>query len=592
MSRQVRPSRDPRDLSPARDGRGRTGRHDHGPRAGVELSAEDWIEVDRISRFSSSTDPGLRARLPYPRSFLDGSDDGYISNNGSGLVENVDNPPRRPGPNATTMGFELEFLVAAAKRKDTPFPDPHPMERRWLPDVLADVSDETLRFKYTVRNRIIDELIRQGVNAHKTVEQGFPQILGDRDQFAWWESLEYDTPNTNDHDTKTEQANISEAVRVLGLQFTQYHRDNNLPLHMTRDTIIESAGVRNHPTSTLAPGVRDVYKAWSCTEDVTVKNSISDHTDYRIPDGSFGDIQGILPPHVYKWFGAEIRSPVLDYDDPQTHATLRTVCKSLRDVFRIHKPTMDISTGVHVHIGQQAGWTLLHLKKFSTLWYLIEPSMFKLHRKDREMSAWCAPMCLCRLAEHVYERDPRFARYASTTTGPRRAAYERQMQAHLPSIRDPKVQVFLNHIWQYETIFDLQEAVSGVTSHGSAMRWQITGNKLSDEPGKSKLRIQTIKFRMMQGTLDADHIWKWASLLERLVVFARDSEAADFQTAVQGLLAKSLPGILGLNENDLAWFRARCTDEGYFAYPDTDGKVDWGDPFMVPGYGDTHGASM
>jgi hypothetical protein len=346
-------------------------------------------------------------------------------------------------------------------------------------------------------------------------------------------------------------------------------------------------------TDSRLGNVRNIYKSWSCTDDISILDRMSNYNEYKIPEGSLppGTASIAMPPDLYKWFGAEIRSPIMDYDNPRSHETLRTVCKTLRDTLRIHKPMAGISTGLHVHIGQPAGWTLLHLKKFATLWHLLEPSLYKLHRRDREQNLWCVPVGQnCNLARYVFFQELRYDQYAATTTGPPRKAYERQMVSHLPQIDSPRLEEYFVNIWQYQTINDLRDAMNGATGLESGMRWQVSGDKLSLRPdGPSK--IQTLELRMMQGTMDADHIWRWASLLERVVVFARDSSPLDFKLAIDSLRKNILSDRLGFNQDDLEWFRARRTDNDYFAYPDPDGMVNWKDPFCAPGYGDTHGLS-
>jgi hypothetical protein len=77
----------------------------------------------------------------------------------------TDNPPRRDGFTRTTMGFELEFLLAV-----TPVgggPDPHPGDGRWTCPALADISIDSSLYEYTVSNRIIDELRNGNVVAKK-----------------------------------------------------------------------------------------------------------------------------------------------------------------------------------------------------------------------------------------------------------------------------------------------------------------------------------------------------------------------------------------------------------------------------------------
>lgn len=168
------------------------------------------------------------------------------------------------------------------------------------------------------------------------------------------------------------------------------------------------------------------YTAWSVTDDISIQDPMISYEHYLVPDGTVpivpnSSITYADPPDLYKWFPAEIVSSVLDYDNPRTREALRTACKTLRGALRIHKPSEFIRTGVHVHIGQQAGWTLLHLKKFATLWYMLEPAMYRVHRKDRKSSIWCQPMAdESHLARYVFHGRRDFFEIEMMDTRPTR----------------------------------------------------------------------------------------------------------------------------------------------------------------------------
>ncbi|KAI0536483.1 hypothetical protein GGR58DRAFT_514527 [Xylaria digitata] len=564
-----------------------------------------------------------------------------------------DDPPVRDGGSATTVGFEFELFIAVS-RIDEETPDPHPEDARWLSEHLTTRSSQGLAFKYTCRNKIIDLLTAKGVSAHKTNERMWAfaaeyETGGDQD-FQWWDSLEYEDNNTNDvvsnwrgnwqwNLLEPDDDNVTEGVNALLKQFIQYHRDNNLEPYMTRQATIRDVrdaiilmvegdvpdggrmriltlwyekaieyienekkthySALGDPDPNLPPGlqIKPQYMRWSCTDDISITNVWPTEEDYVIPPDSipidpeteqpFG-----FPPHLYQWFGAEVVSSVQDYDNPQTYPTLKTACAAIRDAMRIHKPMAIIETGVHIHVGQQAGWTLLHLKKFATLWHLVEPSIFRLHRKERRNSMWCQPLSTqSNLARLVYRRDETCRFIGATAWGPKKLHYERQMEQYIPDLGDRRrLREFLHHIWTYDSITQLDAAmVTTITGEG-CIRWRVSGEKLSEEPGETR-RLQTLEFRLMQGTLDAEHIWKWAGILERLVIFARDSTPEAYSGVLTELLTQKLPQALGINKDDLKWFESRATDEGHFAYPEN-GAINWSDPFMAPGYGDTHGASV
>ncbi|KAI0508542.1 hypothetical protein F5B22DRAFT_659144 [Xylaria bambusicola] len=591
-----------------------------------------------------------RTPIPDPVPASDDSDDdsgdGDDDNSTSEMdIDTNDDPPVRDGPNATTIGFEFELAIAVTKRS-ADIPDPHPNDGRWLSDKLVTRYEDGLGFRYTTKNKIVDTLRAAGVPARKSQEYWYDSMLNEQDSgFEWWDSLEYETTNENDlslatwagnyqwNDAITDDKNVEQATKTLAAQFWQHHKDQKLAPHLTSQEIMETLqkdigymivgvapkkcrekvktiwlervmgiarsekkahyGAQGHDDPNL---VRDVaedekYRAWSVTNDVSV-DCDTDRTHYNIPPGSIPTfpLTGLPigePSTLYKWFGAEVVSPVMDYDNPGVYPSLRRTAQALRVVMRIHKPMSHIQSGVHIHIGQQAGWTLLHLKKFATLWHVIEPLMFSLHRQERSAGRWCLPMnrdsILGRL---VYRHDTRYSKYAPTTTGPKRKAYQMQMNRYTPDFDNRALmRQFVYLIWQYDTLDDLKSAMHQSSLGMCSIRWRVSGNKLSAMPDRED--IQTLEFRLMQGTLDADHVWKWASILERLVVFARDATEHMFRDAIAEIVEGNTPQSVGLNQEDLRWFKDRWSDKKFFTYPDKD-VIDWSDPFMVPGHGDTH----
>ncbi|KAI8630502.1 hypothetical protein F5Y19DRAFT_483846 [Xylariaceae sp. FL1651] len=661
MARSRRRPRDPREASPTQEV-DRARRRDCPPGPGDKMGINEvsamkgtsstsarQISLSLPSQQQLSPDEGL-VRLPiYSDSDDSDSDDtdGYMGG------DSDDPHPRDPnGQNRTTIGFEFEHLVAVS-RIDHECPDPHPGETRWLSQNLINQLPGSPPFAYTVRNRIIDELRAKGVAAKKTEEPSFEaswdyvdEEYANMDRLEWWNSLEYENPNSNDGWVRnwsgvynwdsflSSEDNICEAVKILRQQFLQYHIDNNLYIHLTRyvtlDSVLENVrgfinGAANNidreriatlwyeqtnlwlskhkekhysasqdvvdPDCLAHPRTKKIYLAWTCTDDLTIFEKMPSSSDYTIqPEGlPINPVTGepfYFPPGLYKWFNAEIRSSILDYDHANTFPTLNRVCKTLRDTFRIHKPMTEVHTGVHIHIGQERGWTLLHLKKFATLWHLIEESLYKLHRNDRTNAFWCKPLATATgLADYVFRRQKLCRRYTARTNEPQRSAYGAQMALYVPDGLPPQLQEYFHNIWQYETINNLNDAMQARTGKGST-RWRLEGGKRTLKA--EGIRIQTLEFRLLQGTLDADHIWKWAGICERLVIFARDSTAEVFRAVLESIMDETLPDELGLNKTDLRWFTQRRTNNGYFAYPDPDGKVDWGQQFMVPGSGDTH----
>ncbi|KAI1302225.1 hypothetical protein F5Y03DRAFT_407909 [Xylaria venustula] len=560
----------------------------------------------------------------------------------------ADNPALRPGLNATTIGFELEFAVAASMA-DHGVQDPHGIDRRWLSDILTAANKDLLPFKFTVKNKLIDTLVAASIPIRKDDIAWYVGRDEEERGFEWWDSLEYNTVTEGNLKLQlywdgfyewdvsyTEDENIAFAVEDLVTQFWDYHAGHYLEPHTARRATLQSIRnrlqrfitgpvprnqciqmieqrwydivwqqVKDARESRYAPGNMDIedpnsrasveidrrYRRWSVLEDPSVCAEWPDAASYRMQPPARRTMQRLgyqAPSDAYHWFGAELVSPVLDYNSPRTLTALRRATKALRDNIRIHKPLSAIHSGVHIHIGQEAGWTLLHLKKFATLWSVLEPHLYKLHRRDRQSSQYCIPMNPgCNLANLVYRRNRNFREYGATTRGAQEEAYRNQMNRFVPEFnRRRRLAEFLGHVWQYRTIDELGAAMGSPIDVETCVRWRITGfNNRSPRPVGD--RLQTLEFRMMQGTLDANHIWKWAGILERLVVFARDSTEDEFRAAMTDIAAHGISNLLGLNQEDLQWFQARRNDQDHFQYPDRD-RVDWRTPFMTTGHGETH----
>lgn len=194
-------------------------------------------------------------------------------------------------------------------------------------------------------------------------------------------------------------------------------------------------------------------------------------------------------------------------------------CHVLRDYFRIHKP-MEVSTGLHVHLGHKHGWNLLHLKRFATLWSMAEDALIHVHRKDRGseyMQAWCASMRhRSKLAMALFSEHEIVRAVCSTclpTTAPdTKRRYEEMMETHMPTWRLSEDDLeFVSRIWQYESLdllcnalrggASLRAARSGIASScRPAVRIRITGDKRSEDAKGGA--PQTIEVRTMHGTLD------------------------------------------------------------------------------------------
>ncbi|KAI1760071.1 hypothetical protein GGR53DRAFT_526567 [Hypoxylon sp. FL1150] len=352
-------------------------------------------------------------------------------------------------------------------------------------------------------------------------------------------------------------------------------------------------------------GLKDSYKAWRVVEDTSVDGAGMVPERYNIPAHREGEV----PIAQYQWFGAEVVSPVYRAGSETTYNNIRKVCGILRNSLRIHKP-MEVSTGFHVHLGHKHGWALLHLKKFITLWSLIEDTLIHVHRKDRgapRMARWCGKMtersklaCAIRDDNTGVKRN-NYSMMRAMASPETKARYNALMSKYvLINSVDEQYQEFIREVWEFTKIDDLMDAMAGSTEYyGSsvgtahnrlAARMRIEGDKKSERD----YTMQTIEIRTMQGTCDAEHIIHWMKVLERIIYYTRRAGPREFSKLIQEVKGNSgnLKGMLSLLRvpaHTIGFFMDRTNrEEDWFIYPDRD-YVDWDQPFMVRGHEATHG---
>ncbi|KAI0100632.1 hypothetical protein GGR51DRAFT_347373 [Nemania sp. FL0031] len=353
------------------------------------------------------------------------------------------------------------------------------------------------------------------------------------------------------------------------------------------------------PLHVPVPGLSNQYKAWTVTYDPSVDGNGMNASRYT-------NVDSVDPFNEYYWYGAEVVSPVLPLGDMRAEEQIITACRTLRDVFRIHKP-MEVSTGFHVHLGHTRGWTLFQAKRFATLWYLTERTILTLHRRDRgNDEKWCAKMGsgsrLWRALYSSVQAERRSCADAINATNPpqEKLAYERQLEEVVPiDVVSFEQKAFLYYVWQYTTITDLNRGLGENNYCRPGVRWRIRGDQSSLDPPAWGTRPQpgTIEIRIMQGTLDADHINNWVKLLGRVVDVTRNLSNQDFRLRLAQFLGdptrEELLKILEVPDDVHRYWLARKRRDAqneWWEYPDKD-VVDWQQPFMINGHRATHDSS-
>ncbi|KAI0442153.1 hypothetical protein F4803DRAFT_551460 [Xylaria telfairii] len=355
------------------------------------------------------------------------------------------------------------------------------------------------------------------------------------------------------------------------------------------------------PLHVPVPGLKAQYKAWTVTIDQSVDGN-------GMTGDRYGNTNMPKPLKEYYWFGAEVVSPVLPMGDERARQAIRDACGSLRDTLRCHKP-MKVSTGLHIHLGHTKGWTLFQAKRFASFWYLAEKTILSLHREDRDADMkWCAKIAGgSNLWRALYSAQPEVRSgcgYVLQRNYPPAIGqvYMNQFANNVPNVnpelRDEQ-KTILFYIWHYNTITELHEALGQNMYCRPGVKWRIRGRDSSlqgygdddivPEPG-------TIEVRIMQGTLDADHINNWIVVLERVVHVVRTLSDDDFSNLLDAFLRdqtrERLLELLGVPDDIRQYWRdgkRRDENDRYWEYPDHD-VVDWKQPFDVPGYKATHGA--
>lgn len=113
------------------------------------------------------------------------------------------------------------------------------------------------------------------------------------------------------------------------------------------------------------------YDVCRLTEDATVKFEARHFTDHK----------------AYEWRGMEVTTDVMRCDDATFYRQrIKDVCRSIRSV-RVH---LNETCGVHVHVGHgDESFSLVTMKKFSTLIFLVDELLLDLHHPSRRHNEHC-----------------------------------------------------------------------------------------------------------------------------------------------------------------------------------------------------------
>ncbi|KAI3320338.1 putative amidoligase enzyme-domain-containing protein [Xylariaceae sp. AK1471] len=232
-----------------------------------------------------------------------------------------------------------------------------------------------------------------------------------------------------------------------------------------------------------------IYDSWRLGRD----GSVSKHGDVGLAEGP------------YHWTSCELSSVVMGPDEYSKQ--IEDVCRVLRS-FRIH---LNESTSVHVHIGRgDEPFSLLTVKKFSTLYWLTEKAILELHHPSRQNNKFSFHLTKC-----------------SVLASKSQATLDRDEQG-------------LND----EGLLTMDDYVpkTGLTEFRYSQLRRIWGCKNIEErflpAGKSGGNIQTFEWRQMSGSLDADHINQWVKFCMTFTNFCRLSDKPTFNKFAETVIQK------------------------------------------------------
>ncbi|KAI0165695.1 hypothetical protein GGR57DRAFT_512759 [Xylariaceae sp. FL1272] len=555
-----------------------------------------------------------------------------------------------------TLGVELEFLCVQCPRlRDPRFSnpgDPHENDGRYSSLKMSKWEENTPEFDrdgpvYNQRNhrytrvKMCRVLRDAGLTVVKMVDGNFDARVTDEygtlrfpatprvPDFS--DSEPSDDEREEEHSNATVLSNFSSTHRDYAgqnltdsfnlaldqfiIDFINFHTRNGIKLYRTKKIQIQEAANR-------------LFCQYPVHVSPAMLSSTREEFDDNVPDWEWD------PFGAYRWFGAEVISPVLPQNSAVTReairrATLKISTKSSTffdptgntmnaestDRWSSDKP-MEVTSGLHVHLGHSKGWTLDQLKRFACFWYLAEDTIYHLHRRDRgEDDTWCARMrnasnlwqALCLLLPAglqvvpgtVQQHSPlqlwlmhsRFSDdfdirddlestveyHPDNIT----SQYEALMEANVPAdsedLEDDE-SYFLRALYRCSSITNLAYALN------------------ANDDQQADPESQTIEARIMAGTLDADHINNWIAVLEHIVTIARDWSNARFRQMLERFLPdRSMENLLreiGVSDYIRDYWldpKRRDATNTWWEYPDRD-RVDWGNPFNVRGHRATHGS--
>ncbi|KAI1077570.1 hypothetical protein F5B20DRAFT_583283 [Whalleya microplaca] len=564
---------------------------------------------------------------------------------------------------AFTLGFELELPVAVClpPAQGLFSTDPHPTDNRWLlNEVFANDEWAAARCKEAVvaqfcrllteqtdlivapRDEDEDEtLYRMNLRKLHRLEAGLEPMSDPPD----------DSPSRAPAPMSESSKNVARQAAIFATNFfgpgspLQLATDNDLDRVLGMMPSLAQWGVvtaseqnaigqrlrlllrlarlqtRRDSIHVSLPGMKDRYKHTSVYTIPGWGLASVTRNDYEDLQGTPAG-PGVLvnPTHAYHWEVVKVASPVMRAQPEETRRVLLQIMKALRNNFRIHKDMRAIPVTTQAVVSHTAGFSILELKKFITLWGCINNEMNHLCREYRSSPDYnlvCGEMLrFSPLGAASYAPTDLVDTWVGSGIVPRPSDDERhallaEMFAHIPldaawnPMSEPGKR-FLIGVWLFTKVDDLARAINVDQSQGNTdVAIKVAGDgphtaDVADDddeillPGEVGKRPQAfreidpvrgvIEFRKCHGSMDPKHVMCWMYLCAYVVHTVKTSNPEQFKQMLARIAAGgpsvSVLGELGVPIGIQEYFRDHIHEAGGFFEPDdNDRRVTWADPF-------------
>ncbi|OTB00886.1 hypothetical protein M426DRAFT_14991 [Hypoxylon sp. CI-4A] len=250
-----------------------------------------------------------------------------------------------------------------------------------------------------------------------------------------------------------------------------------------------------------------VYDKWRLIDDSSV------YIDPDAPDDILRD---------YFWVGREVTSPIMRCDQPDLNAKMVTdACRAIRST-RVH---LNNTAGVHIHVGRGSqSFSLLTMKKASTLFYLVDDMLLNLQHPSRQDNCFCYP-----IRDSARFAQEQFLEGLEPDDTPLSDEQAEQAENFLPDA--PMTELM-------QRASKGIDELAGLMTHGLRSEW-IRGSislkrffPAGDKGGNS----HTFEFRQMAASLDPKAIMHWARVCTSLVDFARLADGDTYKALIEKIM--------------------------------------------------------